>query len=119
MSLFSNNTIATNTAAQTRRILAGEFALMQRKRRGLIILILLFVCMIAWGMVSIFSSQKSTKIKAETQALAAPLNPVIDEKIFTVLNEKRSYTDDELANFPIFRIRTDARTGNSIIESVN
>lgn len=62
------------------------------------------VLSIAWLVVAIFSSQTSTKIDAELQRMSVSLNPNINEEVIEILEAKRSFSDEELANFEILRV---------------
>ncbi len=76
----------------------------------LILLSLLFVCVIFWIIISLFSSQKTSKVPETSQKLATPLNPVLDTSKLNRLEEKTYYSPEELQSFPINIIETDAKS---------
>lgn len=76
----------------------------------LILLSLLFVCVIFWIIISLFSSQKTSKVPETSQKLATPLNPVLDTSKLNKLEEKTYYAPEELRSFPINVIETDAKS---------
>ena len=105
----TNTTIAT-PAATTRKVVKKQFTILKHKRQLLTILTLLFICVIFWGIVSLFSSQQVTKVDAKLLKLSTPITPNLDLETLNTLEEKRSFTDEELTNFPIYRLYTDPRT---------
>ena len=71
--------------------------------------ILFFILVVLWIFVGIFAGQQESKISPALKKAALPLTPNIDEDIITELEEKRVYTQDELANFTIYKIITTDR----------
>ena len=95
----------TNTGSTisigTKRSFVGEISKLRRNQQVLTGLVLLFVVVIFWIIVSLFSSQRDSKISPELQKLATPLNPAINDTVFTGLEDKRVFSEEELADFPI------------------
>lgn len=85
---------------------------LQKSRQFLTILILLFVVLLFWIIISLITSQTSEKIDPELQLLSKPLTPVIDTTIFDQISQKREYTTEELSAFTIFKVlsSSDGRT---------
>ncbi len=71
--------------------------------------ILFLVLVLAWIFVGIFAGQQESKISPTLKKAALPLTPDLNEEILTELEEKRVYTEDELANFTIYKIITTDR----------
>ena len=77
---------------------------LQQSKQLLAILILLFVALLFWIIVSLISSQTTEKISAELQKLAKPLTPVIDTKVLERITAKRKYSNEELSSFAIYKV---------------
>lgn len=119
MKLFSSgNTISTPTTA-TRQMIQQEFSMLKQRKQTLTILILLFICMLAWGIVSIFSTKRETKIDPEMVTISKPLTPIIDIETLNKLEPKRSYTTEELANFTIYRVVVDPKSQEERIITID
>ena len=81
-----------------------QLANLKQKKQLLIILVFLFVVVITWTTVSLFTSQKKISISKDFRDLAKPLTPVLKEETLSKLEAKRFYTEDELREFPIFKV---------------
>lgn len=77
---------------------------LKQNKLFLTILILLFVSMLFWIIISLVSSQSSEKIPAELTLISKPLTPVIDTEILSTIEQKRVYTQDELSGFTIYKV---------------
>lgn len=100
----------TTPAASTRKNIHNQFAIMKHKRQLLTILTLLFICVIGWAVVSLFSTQGESKVDAQLLKLAQPLVINLDLEVLNSLESKRSFSDEELQDFPIYRLYTDPRS---------
>ena len=79
-----------------------------KRREGLLrILMFTLVTVFCWIGFSIFLSQKKTKVANDVQKYTIPLNPNIDRLTLSEIEKRRSYTDQELQDFPIFQILSD------------
>jgi hypothetical protein len=79
-----------------------------KRREGLLrILMFTLVTVFCWIGFSIFLSQKRTKVPNDVQKYTIPLNPNIDRLTLSEIERRRSYSDQELQDFPIFRILSD------------
>lgn len=85
----------------------------------LAILVLLFVCVVFWMGGTLFSSQRDTKIDPELTRLAKPLSPTLDVTVIEQIEEKRQYTEDELANFTIYKIVLTKSTREERVVSID
>jgi hypothetical protein len=119
MKLFNSGTTITTPSAATKQMIQQEFSMLKQRKQTLTIMILLFICMLAWGSVSLFSSQKETKVDTEVITLAKPLNPIIDVDTLAKLETKRSFTTDELAKFTIYRIVTDPKSQSERVITID
>jgi hypothetical protein len=64
--------------------------------------ILFLVAVLIWTAVSILTSQKKVKIDKHLTDLAKPIVPRLDVDVFSMIEEKRAMTDEELSAFPIY-----------------
>jgi len=64
--------------------------------------ILFLVAVLIWTGVSILTSQKKVKIDQELTELAKPLVPRLDVEVFSLIEQKRALSDEELSSFPIY-----------------
>lgn len=108
--MIGNDKIISSPSVEAKRNFSRELNKLRRSQQILTILVLLFVVMSFWIVVSLFSSQKSSKISPEVQKLAKPLTPTLDDTILDTITAKRAFTPEELANFEIFVTITDTAT---------
>ncbi len=74
-----------------------------KARKGLLyILIFSLVTVFIWIGISIFLSQKKTKVPEKVQNYTKPLNPNIDREIVEEIEARRYFSEDELQNFFIY-----------------
>lgn len=66
------------------------------------IFIFTLVTVVFWIGFSIFFSQQKTKVAIDTQKHTEPLNPNINQEVLKELATRKSYTDQELIEFPIY-----------------
>ncbi len=85
----------------------------------LIVLSLLFVCVIFWILISLISSQKTSKVPETSIKLAEPLNPVLDTSKLDALDSKIYYAPEELQSFPVNIIETDEKTRAKRVIQIN
>lgn len=97
----------TAPSVSSKRSFSKEMNRLKTNQQILTILVLLFICMIFWIIVSLFSSQNSTKISPEISQMAKPFNPTLDASVLDTLDSKRVLSEEELADFPIFVIQRD------------
>ncbi len=113
------NKIITTPANETRKAVKKQFAIMKHKKQLLTILSLLFICVIGWAVVSLFAAQQKTKIDSKFLKYATPLTANLDLETLNALESKRSFTESELTNFPIFRVYTDPKTREEKVISID
>jgi len=94
---MKNSTLQHNVAAH-------------RSRYLLIFLVLLAIGGVIWVFVSIYASQNTTTLPPEATAAATPLDPNLNTAVLDKLETKSIYSEEELANFPIYVIKTDRFT---------
>lgn len=82
----------------------SQFKKLQQRKELLVILLFLFVIILFWIALSIFSSQQLTGLTAQQQTLAAPLTPTLDTSVIETLEQKKMYDESELGDFPIFTV---------------
>ena len=87
-------------------------------RKKLALLILALVVIVLWIGVSLFSSQKTVQLDKEIVQLSKPLVPHLDQQVFEELKNKKSYSDDDLRNFKIYRLRQ-LEEGDVILEIID
>ncbi|MBU0974855.1 hypothetical protein KKD03_04100 [Patescibacteria group bacterium] len=83
-----------------------DFQKLKTNRQFLTILILLFVSVLFWIVISLISSQTNDEISKELTALAMPLTPSFDRDELLKIQEKHSYSEQELSSFIIYKILT-------------
>lgn len=84
--------------------LAQELQNLQKNRQFLAIMVLLFVCVMFWTGITLFASQRSTKLDEHLVKLAEPLNPTLDEAVISQIEAKQYSSSEELTSFPIYKI---------------
>lgn len=95
----------TTPSVASQRSFSKELTKLRTNQQILTILVLLFICMVFWIIVSLFSSQTSTKVTPEMTQKAEPLNPTLSTQVLDTLESKKVFTDEELSNFPIYVIQ--------------
>ena len=75
-----------------------------------VILVLLFVSILIWTGVSIYSSTTTSQLPANIKKLTLPLNPSIDREILDSISQKVVLSGQQLESFPIYRLILDKRT---------
>ncbi len=94
---------------------AKELKKLRKSQKALTSFVLLFVVVIVWAIVTLFAAKQETKIDNEILQLAKPLNPVIDTAHFPKMQLKRSFSDTELANFPIYQLLTNEKSREEVV----
>lgn len=107
---MSNQPLITSASIEAKRTFSKEITKLRRNQQILTILVLLLVSMAFWIIVSLFSSQRSTKISPDINKLAEPLVPTLDTSVLDTIDSKVTYTTEELADFPIMVIVNDTQT---------
>jgi len=82
----------------------NKIAQLRQRQRLLQILIFSLITIAIWVTFSLFRSQKKTVISAEQKRLAESLNPTIKTEVLQKLQQKRIFSEGELAVFPIYKI---------------
>lgn len=83
-----------------------QLANIKKQRHVFIGFIFLFVIVITWTAMSLFTSQNKIAISNELKEIAKPLTPNIEEEVIDKLEGKKEYTSEELADFPIYKVVT-------------
>ncbi len=76
---------------------------LKTNRQFLTVLILLFVAVFFWIVVTLLNSQAKTEVSHEFTILAKPLTPHLDMEILKKIQAKKSYSDKELSQFTIYK----------------
>lgn len=100
--------------AQTQTQLA--FEQLQKRKEYLVALILLFVIVIVWIGVSVFSSQQQLGISPADKKLAQPIKPTLNVSVLDSIEQKRLYSGAELADFPVFAQAEDEQGQKFLID---
>lgn len=82
--------------------LKQELNRLRRQKTILWVGVLFLIAVLIWTAFSIFTSQKKVKIDQDLTELAKPLVPRLDKEVFSMIEEKRVLSDEELSNFPIY-----------------
>lgn len=77
---------------------------LRRNQQFLYIGVFTVVAVIIWVGGSLFQSQKKTGISRELQLMAEPLNPNINTFAIDRIEQKKTYSDQDLEGFEIFVI---------------
>lgn len=80
---------------------------LQKRKELLIILLFLFVIIIFWIGLSLFTSQQKLGITPEQKKLAQPLTPNISISVLEKVEQKRVFSEFELQDFPIYALYQD------------
>jgi hypothetical protein len=83
---------------------------LQRNQTFLRIMIFTLVTVIIWVGITLFKTQNDTGISPKELRLAVPLNPNINVDVLTRIEQKRTFSQAELSDFPIYSIVT-SKTG--------
>ncbi|MFH2118517.1 MAG: hypothetical protein ABII10_02175 [Candidatus Paceibacterota bacterium] len=92
--------------------LTDQLKKLQQRKDLLIIFLMFFVIAVFWIVVDVLSSQQKTGITAEQRELAKPLSPSLDSQVISELEQKITYSENELGDFPVFIISPDQPTTN-------
>jgi len=99
---------------------------LRKRKLFFIFLILVVVAVILWILIAIFASQEHIAIDKEMEKIRKPLEFDIDENILNKFSEKKFFSNSELINFPIYRLRrtekmnyTEFRTTSEIERNLN
>ncbi|MDQ3008612.1 MAG: hypothetical protein M3Q81_03375 [bacterium] len=87
----------------------AEITGLKHKQQLLWLLVFSLVTIVVWVSISLITSQTSTKTNPLQQQLAEPLNPSINIDVITELENKKAYTKQDLARFPLYTLRTPER----------
>ena len=82
--------------------LKQELNRLRRQKSILWVGVLFLVLILLWTAISIFTSQKKVQIDSHLTAIAKPLVPRLETDVFSLIEEKRLVSDEELESFPIF-----------------
>lgn len=77
---------------------------LKQQRTLLVALAGLFVVVVVWTSVTLFGSQKKVAISKELRDLSKPLTPTVDGAVLDRIEAKRSFTPEELAGFPVYKV---------------
>lgn len=87
---------------------------LQRNQHILYIGVFSVVAAIIWVGTSLFQSQHSSGIDPELQKLAEPLNPNINSFAVDRLEQRRSFSQEELADFPIYKLELEQEQADRV-----
>lgn len=88
-----------------------------RRKEGLFrVLMFTLVTVLCWIGFSILWTQQTTTITSDVQRLTNPLSPNINRDAFTEIANRRTFTDEELASFPIYKVLIDADGNRTIVD---
>jgi hypothetical protein len=95
-----------------------QLSSLQHKQTFLRIMIFTLVTVMIWVGITLFGTQRETGIKPELLVLAEPLNPNINTQVIERVEQKRYFSPEELADFPIYTFVV-SKTGEESIVVVN
>lgn len=76
---------------------------LKRSKDVLYIVILALVVALVWIVISVYHAAVKTSVPPNIQKLTTPLTPTIDIELLGTLSSRKTYTEEELASFPINR----------------
>ena len=88
-----------------------------RRKMALVLIVFTLTCIIVWIGLSLYFSFKKTSLPLNVQKQLQPLSPVLDVETLKRLNNRRVYTQEELAAFEVVREVTEDQNGNKITGS--
>jgi hypothetical protein len=88
---------------------------LQRRQQMLYIGMFSLVTVMVWVAVNLFQSQKTTQISPELKKKALPLTPSINQQVIQQIEEKRGFSEEELANFPIYKLILNREGGEDFV----
>ena len=88
-------------------LLQEQLKKLKQRKELLVILLFLFVIIIFWIGLGLFSSQQKLGITPEQKKMSQPLTPNIDITTLEKLEQKKKYSDYELQDFPIYMLYQD------------
>lgn len=84
---------------------------LQRNYTLMIGLILLFVCIVIWMLISIVQTEDTSNLTTTAKKYTAQLNPNLDQVTLEKVASKTYYSETDLQDFPIFILIED-KSGN-------
>ncbi len=85
-------------------LLQDQLKGLKKRKEILVILIFLFVIVIFWIGLSLFSSQEKLGITPEQKKMSQPLTPNLNVATLEKLEQKKKYSEFELKNFPVYSL---------------
>ncbi len=95
-----------------------ELEKFKTQRKLLLILVFAFMAAIIWIGGNVFVSQQKVSIADDVKLLSRPLTPSLDVEVFERIRAKKSYTEDELNEFPIYKLEKEEGTGKFQIKTI-
>ncbi len=75
-----------------------------RNQHLLGLLLFSLVTIIIWVSIGLITSQSKTSLPPELQKMAKSLNPTLNTEVLDQIEDKKTFSDEELRSFPIYRI---------------
>ncbi len=94
-------------------IFQKELLGLQHKQQLLGVLVFSLVTVVVWVSISMITSQTKNTISPVLLKLAKPLTPTLATETIELLEEKRSFTAEELSDFPIYHTVTQLKGRSS------
>jgi hypothetical protein len=92
----------------------------RRQKKLLIALILFFVVILTWILVSIFATQARHAVSPELIKLAEPLVPSLNKQLLEDLQGRAYFTDEQLENFSIYVVLSErGEDAGKVIDIIN
>lgn len=93
----------------------SQLSQLKQKRYVVSVMTLLMIGAVVWVSTSLLGTYRRTKIPPETQAMAKPLTPSLDLTVLEDIEQRRTFTSEELATFPIYKLIIDPTTNRERI----
>lgn len=84
----------------------------------MVALVLMFVVVIIWVVVSLYGSQTKSKLPDNIKELSQPLTPTFDRSTLEMIKLKPSFVASELEDFPIYKLIFDKQANKDRVVTI-
>jgi hypothetical protein len=96
-----------------------ELKKLKAGRQYMMMAVLGLAGLVVWMIAEVFTVYQKSPITADLRESAIPLTPVLDEVALREIQQRRAYSDEELADFTIYRVlQSDANQGSEVVAPV-
>lgn len=95
-------------------IINNQLAKLQRNYTMMVGLVLLFICVVVWMLLSISQTSDTSELSSTARKYTTELNPNLDLDTMKTVATKKHYDESELTNFPIL-IMVESKEGGYVV----